>query len=128
MHVLNQMIGILLAIANAKSGITWALNVATVEIIWFVTSGPGSIDGNKISILPCTLFIKAQSLMENFYLILGGNVRLCYVSIFFFFCLFLMIIFFREGKRYFISWKKSVCIAKPSPKSQPANQQHLEMQ
>ncbi|CAB4475528.1 unnamed protein product [Rhizophagus irregularis] len=52
MHVLNQMIGILLAIANAKSGITWALNVATVEIIWFVTSGPGSID--------------------------GGNVRLCY--------------------------------------------------
>ncbi|CAG8610885.1 1036_t:CDS:10 [Rhizophagus irregularis] len=38
--------------ANAKSGITWALNVATVEIIWFVTSGPGSID--------------------------GGNVRLCY--------------------------------------------------
>ncbi|CAB4393946.1 unnamed protein product [Rhizophagus irregularis] len=82
MHVLNQMIGILLAIANTKSGITWALNVATVEIIWFVTSGPGSID--------------------------GGNVR--------------------EGKRYFISWKKSVCIAKPSPKSQPANQQHLEMQ
>ncbi|EXX76534.1 hypothetical protein RirG_032330 [Rhizophagus irregularis DAOM 197198w] len=72
------MIGILLAIANAKSGITWALNVATVEIIWFVTSGPGSIDGNKISILPCTLFIKAQSLMENFFLILGGNVRLCY--------------------------------------------------
>ncbi|PKK67377.1 hypothetical protein RhiirC2_783587 [Rhizophagus irregularis] len=52
MHVLNQMIGILLAIANTKSGITWALNVATVEIIWFVTSGPGSID--------------------------GGNVRLCY--------------------------------------------------
>ncbi|CAB4393947.1 unnamed protein product [Rhizophagus irregularis] len=32
---------ILLAIATAKSGITWALNAATGKIIWFVESGPG---------------------------------------------------------------------------------------
>ncbi|PKC02301.1 Quino protein alcohol dehydrogenase-like protein [Rhizophagus irregularis] len=34
---------ILLAIATAKSGITWALNAATGKIIWFVESGPGGV-------------------------------------------------------------------------------------
>jgi hypothetical protein len=36
---------ILLAIATAKSGITWALDAATGEVIWTVESGPGSFGG-----------------------------------------------------------------------------------
>jgi outer membrane protein assembly factor BamB len=34
-----------LAIATAKSGITWALNAATGEIVWSTNSGPGAVGG-----------------------------------------------------------------------------------
>ena len=34
-----------LAIATAKSGITWALDSITGEIIWKTTSGPGGVGG-----------------------------------------------------------------------------------
>ncbi|GBB84842.1 hypothetical protein RclHR1_11400006 [Rhizophagus clarus] len=38
----------LLAITTSKSGITWALNAATGEIVWFVTSGPGGVAGGSM--------------------------------------------------------------------------------
>ncbi|RIA80609.1 quinon protein alcohol dehydrogenase-like superfamily [Glomus cerebriforme] len=39
---------ILLAIATAKSGISWALNAATGEIFWSVVAGPGGVDGGSL--------------------------------------------------------------------------------
>ncbi|CAG8626549.1 2129_t:CDS:2 [Funneliformis mosseae] len=38
----------LLAIATAKSGVTWAINAATGEIFWSVESGPGWIGGGSM--------------------------------------------------------------------------------
>ncbi|CAI2172034.1 10253_t:CDS:2, partial [Funneliformis geosporum] len=38
----------LLAIATAKSGITWAINAVTGEIYWYVESGPGRLDGGSL--------------------------------------------------------------------------------
>ncbi|EXX51333.1 uncharacterized protein OCT59_026042 [Rhizophagus irregularis] len=37
-----------LVIATAKSGITWALNAATGEIIWSTNSGPGAVGGGSL--------------------------------------------------------------------------------
>ncbi|CAB4429647.1 unnamed protein product [Rhizophagus irregularis] len=40
--------GKIINLDQPQSGITWALNAATGEIIWLVASGPGNRDGGSI--------------------------------------------------------------------------------